>query len=163
LSGVKASVNRRRSNTVHKILLYALALSAIFFSPQIFAQEPVATNNLKIISNPTAALTPVCDGEDKTGFDALIYATCYSERHKAVVVLVSGNAGNIKGQVIAEHITKEFEKIGIPSVAYLRQPDWDKVGVAYFLNGDYYGPYSGQDWKEGKKILVVHSAEAWHQ
>jgi len=135
----------------------------MFHSVTALAQEPAAKNTLPIKPNPTATLTPVCEREDKTGFDALIYATCYSEQHKVVVVLVSGNAGEIKGQVIAEHITKEFEKLGIPSAAYLRRPDWDKVGVAYFLNGDYYGPYSGQDWKEGKKILVVHSAEAWYQ
>jgi len=135
----------------------------MFFCLQALAQEPAAKNSLKITPNPTANLTPVCDREDKTGFDALIYAACYSERYKVVVVLVSGNAGEIKGKTIAEHIIKEFEKSGIPFVAYLDKPDWSGVAVNYFLNGDYYGPYSGHTWKEGMTILTVHSAEAWHQ
>lgn len=137
--------------------------SLAFISPIAFAGEPDAKNKLIIKLNPTATLTSVCDREDKSEFDALIYATCYSERYQAVVVLVSGKAKSMSGKKIAEHITREFGKVHIPSVAFLDMPHWDGVSISYLLNGDYYGPYSGNNWKEGKKILIVHSAEAWHQ
>ena len=91
-----------------------------------------------------------------------MHATCYSERNKAVTVIVSGNAKGASGEVIANHIVSEFKEENIPAVAYLDMPEWDKVTVSYLLNGDYYGPYSGKTWKEGKKILTVHSAQAWY-
>lgn len=129
----------------------------------VFAGEPDAKNTLAIKPNPTATITGVCYKLDEKSYSQLVHATCYSEFKQVVVVLVSGNAGNISGQRIAEHIIQEFEKVHVPSVAFLRKPEWDKVGVAFLLNGDYYGPYSGKNWKEGKKLLLLHSAQAWHQ
>lgn len=75
---------------------------------------------------------------------------------------MSGNAKGASGEVIANHIVSEFKEANIPAVAYLDMPEWDKVTVSYLLNGDYYGPYSGKTWKEGKKLLTVHSAQAWY-
>ena len=151
----------RETRSIHKLFLVGLGVFTL--NPAMaFAQEPVSTNSLPIKPNPTAMVSAACDMEDKSRFDTLIYATCYSERNKAVTVIVSGNAKGVTGLEIAEHIVKLFGDDKIPAVAYLDMPEWDKVTVSYLLNGDYYGPYSGLTWKEGKKILTVHSAQAWY-
>jgi len=161
LRGAKTSPKRLFTRFVHISVLACLGSLALI-SPTALAGEPDVKNNLAIKPNPTATLTSVCDREDKSNFDTLIYATCHSERFKAVTVIVSGNAKGITGKQIAEHIVNAFGKNHIPAAAYLDMPDWDKVTVSYLLNGDYYGPYSGKTWKEGKKILTVHSAQAWY-
>lgn len=137
--------------------------SLISISATSLASEPDAKNNLPLRPNPTATVTGVCYKLDQKDYSQFIHATCYSERKRAVVVLVSGNAGKISGQKIAEHITNELSKSYVPAVAFLDMPDWEKVAITYFLNGDSYGPYSGKNWKDGKKILTLHSAQAWHQ
>lgn len=93
----------------------------------------------------------------------MIYATCYSERYQAVVIVVSGNAAGMSGEKIGQHIVKEFGALHVPAVSFLENPERDKVAISYLLNGDFYGPYSGQTWKEGKQLLLVHSGQAWHQ
>jgi len=135
----------------------------VFNSPMVFAQEPDTKNSLPIKANPTATLTSVCTRLEERDYSQLIHATCYSERHQAVVIMVSGNAKGVSGQKIGQHIASEFEKSFVPSVVFLENPKREKVAISYLLNGDFYGPYSGHNWKEGKKILMLHSAQAWHQ
>lgn len=96
-------------------------------------------------------------------YSKLIHATCYSETNKAVVVLVSGNAGKVSGEKIGQVITNEFSKNYIPSVAFLENRERSKVSISYLLNGDFYGPYSGKNWSDGIKIVKLHSAQAWYQ
>lgn len=76
---------------------------------------------------------------------------------------MSGKPNGMTGQAVAQHIVKEFQMAYIPAVAFKRNPEWNGVAIAYLLNGDYYGPYSGEKWREGFEILKVHSAQAWHK
>lgn len=124
-------------------------------------RTPDAVNELAIKPNPTASVTKVCNELDRREFSQLIQATCYSEINQAVVILVSGNAGDIPGQTIGEVIVKEFGKNYIPAVAFLENHERNKVSISYLLNGDFYGPYSGDDWQEGLTLLMRHAPQAW--
>ncbi|PHR60975.1 MAG: hypothetical protein COA43_04850 [Robiginitomaculum sp.] len=162
MRGIKTTPKGPFTRLVH-ISMSACLGSLALISPMAFAGEPDAKNNLAIKSNPTATLTSVCDRKDKSDFDALIYATCYSERYQAVAVLVRGNAKSTSGQKIADYLVGEFGKSYVPAVGFLGEKDRVGVSIVFFLNGDYYGPYSGNEWRDGMKTLVRHSAEAWHQ
>jgi hypothetical protein len=146
-----------------RVLGLAVTVSLFSISATSLASEPDAKNNLPIKLNPTATLTSICDRKDKSDFDALIYATCYSERHQVVAILVRGNAESMSGQKIADYLVSEFGKSYVPAVGFLGEKDRVGVSIVFLLNGDYYGPYSGNDWRDGMKTLVRHSAEAWHQ
>jgi len=124
-------------------------------------RTPDAVNTLKIKPNPTATVTGVCHKLDQKDYSQLIHATCYSEVNQAVVVLVSGKPSGMTGQAVGEHITKELGKSYIPAAVFLDKPEWDGVSISFLLNGDYYGPYSGRDWKDGKAVLEAHAPQAW--
>ena len=149
------------SRFIHSICVLGLATT---MSQASSAQicEPDARNSLPIKPNPTATVTPVCHKLGDKDYSEAFHASCYSELKQAVVVLVSGNAGTITGRQIANHIITEFEKSYIPSVGFLRFKERDKVAVVFLLNGDAYGPYSGENWQEGFNTLKTHSAEAWY-
>lgn len=76
-------------------------------------------------------------------------------------MLVSGNTDDFSGQAIADLIVVEFGKANVPAVGYLRSPELDGVAMTFLLNGDAYGPYGGENWREGFEILKVHAPQAW--
>lgn len=162
LRGFKTSQNTARTRSVHKSILIGLGVLALN-SPAAFAQEPSAKSDLRIMPNLSAILTPICDRDDKSEFDQLMHATCYSERYQAVSVLVRGNAEGMSGQKIADYLVGEFGKSHVPAVGFLGEIERTDVSIVFFLNGDYYGPYSGEKWREGMNTLVRHSAEAWYK
>jgi len=129
----------------------------------VLTRIPDALNNLPIRPNPTATITPVCYKLGEKEYSQAFHASCYSEVNQAVVVLVSGNTKDYSGQQIADFIIREFEKSYVPAVGFLRLPDWDGVAMTFLLNGDAYGPYSGENWRDGFEVLKVHSAQAWHK
>ena len=94
-------------------------------------------------------------------YSQAFHASCYSEINQAVVVLVSGNTQDFSGQAIATFIVGEFEKAYVPAVGYLRLPELDGVAMTFLLNGDAYGPYSGENWREGFEVLKAHAPQAW--
>jgi len=138
-------------------------LASFALSCTASASEPDAKNSLPIRANPTATVSAVCLKLDQEEYPQLVHANCFSERKQAVTVLVSGNADGMTGQLIAEYIVAEFQKTYVPSVVFLDMPDWDGVTITYLLNGDAYGPYSGNNWRKGLKLLTKHSAQAWYQ
>lgn len=127
------------------------------------AGEPTSKNGLSIKPNPTSEVTGLCYHLNEKAYSQLIHATCYSELNKAVVVLVSGNAEGMSGKQVAEHITSKFEEAYVPAVGFLDMTDMQGVSIIFLLNGTYYGPHSGKDWKEGFEKLKKHSAQAWYQ
>lgn len=124
-------------------------------------RSPDAVNELPIKPNPTASVSEVCSKLGQDDFSQLFHATCFSEINQAVVVLVSGGTNDYSGKVIADFVVDAFGKERIPTAAYLRFPDWDGVGMTFILNGDPYGPYSGENWREGLEVLKRHAPQAW--
>lgn len=162
MRGAKTRQNTTQSRSIHNVFLLGLGILALN-SPTALAREPDAKNNLPIKANPTATVSAACNMADKSKFDAMIYATCYSEQKQAISILVRGNAEGMSGQKIADYLVSEFGKSHVPSVSFLGETDRIGVSIVFFLNGDYYGPYSGENWRKGMQTLIVHSAQAWHK
>jgi len=127
------------------------------------ASEPDVKNDLPIKPNPTATITPVCHKLGEKDYSQAFHASCYSEVNKAVVVLVGGTPKGMTAQAVANHIVKKFESSYVPATAFLRFPETKGVGITYLLNGDAYGPYSGENWTEGFEIVKRHAPQAWYQ
>lgn len=125
-------------------------------------RAPDAVNILPIKPNPTAELAAVYERLGNKDYSQLIHASCYSEANQAVVVLVSGNTQEYSGQFIVDFVVKEFGKAHVPATGFLDMPDWEGVTVSFFLNGDAYGPYSGEDWREGFDLVKYHAPQAWY-
>lgn len=124
-------------------------------------KTPDAVNGLKIRPNPTATISKVCKQLGKKDYPVSLHADCYSEAKQAVVVMVGGKAKGYTSEAIAKFVLSELEKAYVPAAAYLRNPEWDGVGMTFLLNGYAYGPYSGENWREGLETVKKHAPEAW--
>lgn len=124
-------------------------------------KAPDAVNDLPIKPNPTATVTKVCEKLGEKEYPMSVHASCYSEINQAVVVMVSGNAGDVSGLRIGKHIIEQFKKSHVPATAFLRFKERNKVAIVFLLNGDAYGPYSGKNWKEGFEEVKHHAPQAW--
>lgn len=143
----------------------ALLIPVILFltATPLLAQDnaPNVINGMKIKSNPTASVTAVCHKLGEKDYPKSIHASCYSEVNQAVVVLVSGNTKEYSGEMIAKFVIGEFEKAHVPAAGFLRSPELNGVGMTFLLNGDAYGPYSGENWRKGFEEVKRHAPQAW--
>jgi len=90
-----------------------------------------------------------------------IEAGCFSRDHPVVSVLVSGNAEGMSGSDIATYIVGEFDGAHTSAKQFLEFPEWDGVVISYYLNGLYYGPYNGNNWRHGMNEVLSHKDDAW--
>jgi len=149
-----------RLKTATAVVIPGFLLAAIA-PAQAQTRAPDVVNTLKIKPNPTATVTAVCHKLGEKAYPQSIHASCYSEVNQAVVVLLSGNTKEYSGETIAKFVIGEFEKAHVPAAGFLRSPELNGVGMTFLLNGDAYGPYSGENWRKGFDEVKRHAPQAW--
>jgi hypothetical protein len=122
----------------------------------------IAQSNADTVPDSVRNTLAIC-GSPLENEDTYWYADRCSENKSTISILIDGRVDKLSAHDIGKIIADKLKKDGIKNPVYLTMNENNmKVSITFFMMGDQYGPYGGNNWGAGYNdvVLIYHARKS---